>query len=175
MTEEGFEHAGRLASRLKGELIKVIYTSSLLRAVETAKVLNERINVPVKKRDDLMEIRLGEWEGKTPEEINGLYDNGFKRWKDEAAHVTIPGAEELAAFRKRAESAFMEIVKESSDENVAIVTHGGIIASVISFVLDIGSSRLLLRLDLVNTGVTLVKQNAGKLSLVYINDHSHCK
>jgi len=55
---EGIEQAKIAASTLP-KTIKYIYSSSLERAKQTAKILNETLNVPLTFHDELKEVNFG--------------------------------------------------------------------------------------------------------------------
>jgi len=69
LSREGKRQARVLAKRLKEKGIEIIYSSPYLRAKQTAKIIAEKLNVPIKYLEDLKERR-------SPSELNGLrYDD----------------------------------------------------------------------------------------------------
>jgi len=175
LSEKGRAHAKLLARWLKRESIKIIYTSHLTRAKETARILNDELNVPVIEEEKLTEIGFGCWEGKTHEEINSLYNDACKRWLEDPSKVSIPGAEELSKFRQRAGEVFEVIAEKSNGKNVAIITHAGNIRSIVSSILKADFATIVLALALTNTGVTLIEyaEEPGTECIVYLNNTSH--
>lgn len=64
LTAHGIWQAQQLARRLKDEKIDAIYSSPTPRAARTAEILKGSRGLQVRLLDDLMEINLGDWEGR---------------------------------------------------------------------------------------------------------------
>jgi broad specificity phosphatase PhoE len=101
---------------------------------------------------------LGEWEDKTPQEIDRLYNNKYQEWlRYGPTRIKIPGQEKIPVFRKRVDEAFKDIIRENKGRrNVVVVTHGGVISSFLARLLAADFDKLILKLHLPNTCVTLV-------------------
>src|ERR1700677_1799917 len=69
MNPRGFEQARRLAEGLRGEKIGAILASDLRRAVETATPVSLMHSLPLRTDARLRELRFGEWEGLTADEV----------------------------------------------------------------------------------------------------------
>ena len=63
LAEEGFRQAELLGKRLAGEKIEAVYSSHLLRAVQTAETANRFWNAEHIIKEELREISFGEMEG----------------------------------------------------------------------------------------------------------------
>ena len=70
LNDRGKLQINRLAQSLLGSAMQAIYTSPLERAFETAEILGEAHGLSPIIREDLGELRFGEWEGKTFEELS---------------------------------------------------------------------------------------------------------
>ncbi|MDR2903070.1 MAG: histidine phosphatase family protein, partial [Clostridiales bacterium] len=127
LNETGVAQAAAIARRLadkKGQIAR-IYSSPLLRAYKTAEEINRGLGVEIVTRDDLKEIFLGKWEGKTVQEIVGLDADHFRRWEEEDNPLFGFDIETYFALRERAWRALNEFVAEEGDEKDAvIVSHG---------------------------------------------------
>ena len=60
---------------------------------ETAAALGERLDLPVKVRDDLCNLDQGLWEGLTVEDVARRYPKLARRWHDDAESVCPPEGE----------------------------------------------------------------------------------
>ena len=69
LTERGIKEARLLAERLAQLPFKAAVSSPSTRAVETAKILIGMRGIPLYTDERLMEIDLGDWQGKTKAEI----------------------------------------------------------------------------------------------------------
>ncbi len=174
LTGEGREHAGLLGERLRENGIELIYVSDLKRAKETADIINSFLGVEIVEDAELAEIHLGEWEGKTPEEINRDHSNGYEKWREKPSAVHIPDAEPIEEFRKRVDAAFKSIAEKSRDKTIAVVSHGGVLVSIMASILKADFDSVLLNTSFGNAGVTLVEYD-GRFRMVYINDVTHIK
>src|SRR5688572_21246134 len=73
LTKKGVSQARRLAERIRHFHIDKIYSSDLGRAYSTTVEITRHLGrVKIIRDPKLREILLGDWEGMTPEEVDGL-------------------------------------------------------------------------------------------------------
>lgn len=173
LTERGSCQAQLLAKELQPLHIRKIYSSNLGRALSTTRYLSKKLKKPITLEPGLKEIHLGKWEGLTPDEVNARYQNGYDRWRSCPSKMRIPGSEGVAAFRKRTLATFERIMRKEKSGCILIVTHGGVIASLLAHWLKADFDNVLLNLKLDNTSVTYVEERGGRVILHAINDTSH--
>ena len=131
LSEEGYRQASLLGERLFREKIQAVYSSSLLRAVETAQAANLYWNVEHFIRPELEEISFGDMEGMSDEEIAAAYKDFKAQQGRMEEDLPYPGGECAADVVRRAEPVFMEMVHSGYDR-IAVVTHGGVIMSMLA-------------------------------------------
>lgn len=107
------------------------YSSDLKRCVHTSERLFPHARPRLVK--ELREMNFGKWEGKTYENLkeNRLYRNWLT---DPLAHCP-PEGESFQEFAQRIDSGWAKIAEEiltSNLENVAVITHGGVIRYLLS-------------------------------------------
>lgn len=110
---------------------QVCYTSPLRRCVETLNLIYPDASPVV--IDDFRECDFGDWEGKTADELKN--DPGFARWVEDGSRAAPPNGESGARFMYRVCAAFEKLVEgmmRSGTTSAAIVTHGGVIMSLLS-------------------------------------------
>ncbi|MEN0063029.1 MAG: histidine phosphatase family protein [Myxococcota bacterium] len=101
LTDRGIEQAARLAERAENwPEVDAIWVSPALRAQQTAEPLIERLDVPVRTLDWLLEAQPTDLEGLTRAEIRQRIGGMRGRPLDEWWHG-LPGGEDLRAFTKR--------------------------------------------------------------------------
>ncbi len=122
LTEDGREQARRMARYLDQYQIDKIYASSLQRAVETAQAIALRQNCPMEKRDELMEINSGLWQGLTFEEIAEKYPQTYGVWRTDIGKATPEGGETCEELYNRV-TAFFKKVLEIPEETICLVCH----------------------------------------------------
>jgi broad specificity phosphatase PhoE len=130
LNAKGREQASLLASVLSGSNVLRLYTSDLRRAVETAQLLANPLNIPIVTRSDLREISFGEWEGRRWAEIPA--DGPDITAMESQPELSAPGGETFFSFRDRVRRAFKEIVAATGAESTAIVTHLGVMRVILS-------------------------------------------
>lgn len=116
--------------------IDLIICSPLLRARESAKIAAENLNYPKDRivvESMLIERRFGEAEGLTAAEREEKYPN--YHYSDISYH--FPGMESFEELIERARHVFKTIVDTYKDkENILAVSHGAILAAIITAVTD---------------------------------------
>jgi len=176
LAKTGKMQARRLARQLKQENISLIYSSHLLRCKETAQIIQKTLKVPLYYDKELREINLGDWEGKTPQQVNRFFKNGYQKWVETPSRVRIPGAEPVGTFRKRVLKTFQKFFQLPIHGNVLIVSHGGVITTLLAHLLKGSEDRFLIRLRIDNTGITVIRVKDKDSGVVYsINNTSHLK
>jgi broad specificity phosphatase PhoE len=121
----------------------------------------------------LREIHLGDWEGMTPDEVDKLYNKGYRKWLKKPSSVRIPRSEKISAFRRRVTLRVAKIAKENPDKTVVIVTHGGVLTALLAEWLKSDFDHLLLNLDIENTSLTVAEFKEKRVRLKTVNDASH--
>jgi len=173
LNERGLRQAQKIAKRLSGHAFDKVYSSDLGRALTTCKAIAARTgHKPVVDRG-LREISLGEWEGLTTDEVNARYRRGYDRWLKSPTRMKVPGAETVAEFHARVRNKVEAIMEKHGTGRVLVVTHGGVIASLVSHWLRSSFDHTLLNLRIDNTSVTVVEKNPQRVKIHLLNDISH--
>lgn len=101
-----------------------VISSPLLRCREFALWLGEEFDVPVQVDDDLAELHLGEWEGKTYAEVyeqeGSEHMSAF--WHD-PARSTPPNGETLAELDARVSESWQQLLANPPGKHVLVVAH----------------------------------------------------
>lgn len=172
LSEKGRYQGERLGQRMARENINVIYSSDLSRAVETANYIAQYHNVKVRQAVELRELNFGTWEGLTFNEISSLYADLAEKWISDPLTLQIPQGELFSQLQQRTTSFINNLIKNSSEENIAIVSHGGAIRAIICSLLDIKMEKMwFIRQD--NTAVNIFDFYDGQPILTLLNDTHH--
>lgn len=134
LTDAGRQQAKLMAQYLDRYKVDKIYASSLERAVETARAIALRQNCPVEKRDELMEINSGLWQGLTFTEIAEKYPQNYALWKENIGSATPEEGETCAQLYQRV-IAFLNMLLAGAEETVCLVCHATPIRMMESFIL----------------------------------------
>jgi probable phosphoglycerate mutase len=175
LAEEGYHQAALLGERLVPACIDAVYSSNLLRAVQTAEAANLYWNTDHIIRPELREISFGDMEGMADEDIAVRFAD-FKKQQDLMKEdIPYPGGECAGDVITRALPVFEEIAA-SGFNNVAVVTHGGVIRSMISHFLGMEPYQYrLLGNTLENCSITQIVWNKDKqrFTMERFNDYAH--
>jgi broad specificity phosphatase PhoE len=119
----------------------------------------------------LAELGLGDWEGRTVEEVRALDGDPYRQWVHAPLDCAPPGAESLEGVCSRVRAAIERIGDAHAGEtggDVLIVAHGGVISTYACHLLGL-SLNLLWRLRVDNASITTV----APPRVISLNDTSH--
>ena len=142
LTPLGHHQARLVGERLAAEPIAAIYISSLTRTKQTAAPLAERLGLTPIVEPDLREVFLGEGEGGRMREMAANDHPAIRAMRAKAEWGEIPGAETNRQLTERTVGAVQRIAAAGHDGLVAAFCHGGVIAAVVGFALDVGALAL---------------------------------
>ena len=130
----GRAHLEQLVSGLGRYGFTAVYSSDLRRTRETAQAISAAHHLPILSCGDLRELAFGEWEGLAWRQA-ATRDPAFaQRWLDEYPSLATPGGEEFGHFLARVQHAVSEIADEVQGGCAAIVTHAGVIRTILASV-----------------------------------------
>jgi len=139
LTELGRAQALAVARRLQSEYdICAIYSSSLLRARQTAEIIAELLGLDVTFEDRLREYDPGVVAGMNLEEVQSRYPEIARRWAEDSWQVPIPGEEGIDVFQQRVLEAMSEIIaSHDGEDTVTVVAHGGTLSTYLAGLLQL--------------------------------------
>lgn len=133
LTEEGLNQANILAQQLASEktLYSQIISSERTRAKQVAKILSYTLSIPVKFDSNLNSRNLGDFSGKTLEELERTVPILFKSYISGEVDFAPPNGETTRAVLSRS-SDFLANLRNnySNNERIIIVTHRGNIGAL---------------------------------------------
>ena len=122
LTDKGRDQLKQTASQVAGKGIEIIFHSPLIRARESAEIISDANNYPIKQWDNLEERHYGILTGLTKQEALEKYPEVVEAHKDPMN--TDPEGESFKDFNDRVVKTFEEIKKQTYD-TIAILAHGG--------------------------------------------------
>lgn len=171
LNETGQAQAQSLARRVAHWPVTALYTSDLQRAVMTAVPLAEAWGVTPIHDPAWRERHVGVFEGRTRDELQQAYPEVWAKMRK--GILEIPGGEDQPTLQNRAVTAYQKIVAAHPDEMVAVVSHGGALNALVSYVLGIPADQFG-RLNFHgNTGLTIIEINDRGPRLTMLNDIRH--
>lgn len=141
LTEHGHEQARQAAHALAGEPISRVYSSTALRARQTAQPLAAARRIQVDPIPELVEIGIGRHEGSSDPAVRAQTTEVLRAWVvdgrlDERVADGETGHEVLA----RTTTALRRIAEQHPGETVAVVGHVASLTVALSQLCALGSS-----------------------------------
>lgn len=163
LTDLGREQARALADRLAATELDAVYSSDLERARETAAIVAEPHQLPVKELPDLREVDVGSWSGLTRAEAEERYPNAFRRWTE--GEEGWDDGETYEQLSERVVGAVLTIATRHPGDRVLLVAHGGSVRAVHAAALgvDIHTYRRIQRVE-PNATLSAVCVEDGRLT-----------
>ena len=124
LTARGAQQAEAVAEDLatRAPNARVIVSSDLIRALQTAAIVARRLNLEIVRDPELREQALGALEGRESRNDDVVAD--FERlWREPWPSLT--GGESVAELYTRVHDALVAIAGRWPDDDVIAVTHGG--------------------------------------------------
>ena len=144
LSSEGKEQAARLANWVKTKSVIQIYSSPLIRAVESATIVSQQLGINFVLRNELIERDYGRFDGMNRESLKaersvlGLpNDDPTQDWYN-CSYV-----ESDEAIWNRVKTLLIELTALNQTESVLFVTHAGVIKSILHSIFNIPYYRLL--------------------------------
>lgn len=177
LSPEGRRQARLLGQRLGGYGLEKLYSSELIRARETAEILNEELGgLPFEILPDVEEVHFGGFTGKTDKEIKKVYAD---YWAERALHRSdLPYPEGGECGADVAARVLPQIRKlcARKEQRIALVTHGGVIRSLCAALLETDQkNKLKFVVNLENTSLTQILYDGDRdlFFLERLNDFAH--
>lgn len=127
LNETGRAQALAMAYNAGRHRFQAIYSSDLVRAMETARALALREDQPVTPLPHLRERNFGHFQGLTAAEAALRYPEAYAFYRDRDPRYDFVDGESLAAFARRALDAFDWLVRHHAGQTVAVVSHSGVL------------------------------------------------
>lgn len=167
----------RLEERIRNDIkngtkYDVIYSSDLMRAMETAGAVSRATVIPIIPHPGLREIHSGNWEDRTwaycyrnDSELISTYAS-YPEWK-------INGGESIDTLCRRLSDTLEEIVADNLGKSICIVSHSVAIRALLCKMNDVPVTMFTSNPEVNNASVTCFTYDGKSYKEVYVNDTSH--
>ncbi len=122
LTEVGVAQAKNIVRALEGRSIKMMYSSPLGRALQTARIISQGLGIPCETIECFRELSYGQFEGRSKDEVKA--HRFFVEREKDRLHSACPGGESYFEAALRVQQQVDRIV--SSPEDALIVGHTGV-------------------------------------------------
>ncbi len=131
LTDRGKKDAQHWGQKLSQISWDRIVGSDLGRAVETAAIINQHLQIPFETDDRLREQDWGGWAGESVAKIASEALPKLAEAKRTGWQFCPPGGEDRFSVWERSHRALMDAAERWPGETILIVTHEGVIKSLI--------------------------------------------
>ncbi len=174
LTSKGREQAADLANRLQENHINLIYTSPILRAVETGNIIAARFGVELTVVDALREYDCGIIEGHSDEAAWEEWQELFDAWTIYHQYAQrIEGGESYYEVKHRFMSFIEGLIKEHAESPAVIlcISHAGIYSIMLPLVLQNVDRDMISKYSLGYTSILVAEQIKSGLVCTQWNEH----
>jgi 2,3-bisphosphoglycerate-dependent phosphoglycerate mutase len=177
LTDHGVLQAQKLGEyfTVKNIPIDTIYSSTFIRAIQTADIFADNIGKPVSdilRREELVEMDQGKWEGKFRNEV--YTPEVFNQILSQQNYFIPPGGESKAKVIHRLSGWLLEeiLVEENLNKHIAVVFHGFAIKCLLQYIMGFNDS-MIYNLNTENTSVCKLIFSSRGWGVDYLNSTSH--
>ncbi len=171
LNAEGEYQAQCLAQHLKDTPLDAIYSSDLIRALDTARPVAVGRDLDIIPDVRLREVNLGRFQGLTRSQIAELYPLEHNHWHHDDGFI-VPGGESRLQLQARMFAAFQDLTAAAEGETILLVTHGG---SIRRLLLELFSPDALIGKGIENTSITILEKDDAAWRLVELAATPHLK
>ena len=168
ITPNGMKQIAALAKRFMDIPVDRCYSSDLIRAMTTAQAVSEACCLTVQPEPAFREIYVGVWEDLPFGYLNRFYPEDMDCYGRDPVHWQVSGGESFLQYTDRFIGRMTELAQENENRSIAIVTHAGILRSVLIRLFPDFQFK-----SIDNTSVTKLIWKHGRFLIEYQGDGSH--
>ena len=167
LSSVGIHQAEKLRRAFRSYPIQAVFTSDLLRAVHTALLIVKDHHCQPERIRGFREISLGEWEGRTFQEVQAQYPEEYEQRGQDIVNYRTPGGESFADLQKRVLPAFTEVMERTKGNSV-IVAHAGVNRVILCHIMQ-RPLKELFSIPQDYAAVNILRKNMGSYRVVAVN------
>ena len=175
LSNEGREQAHLVGKRLAKYGIEAVYSSNLIRAKETADIINEYVKKPRFVDERLREAEFGDLTGLENSVLKERYKDFLAERSKMEKDMAYPGGENCEMVFNRVFEAIDEIAHKDY-ENVVVVTHGGAIRALLTGIVKADYAKWLTfgrQLENCSISEIMYDKELGTYHIERLNDYAH--
>lgn len=171
LNEEGQRQAEALGERLASAQIQAVYSSPLVRAVETAQaVLKHHPGLELQIEDGVGEVNFGQWTGKRLRQLART-----RLWRVVQGYPSgarFPDGESFQEMQSRVVGALDRMAKKHPHSTVAVFSHSDVLKAAIAYYAGIHLD-LFQRIVISPASISIIAVHQTGIQIVRLNDTYH--
>ncbi len=171
LTPLGRKQAAALAIALGSLDLDAIYSSPLIRAMQTAEPIAAAARLTIQTDDRLKEINAGVFEGVNWDEIDRRAPEAAIKWREHDPDFVIPGGESRRAVGARGRAA-LEAIRAAGHRRVAVIAHGGVLSGALKSIVGVETDNN--PFSFYNASITRLAWGA-RIKLLTLNELDHLR
>jgi broad specificity phosphatase PhoE len=169
LNKKGKEQMKFVARAIQKYSPSVVYNSKEKRAVESAEIVSDLLNIPVEIKNGLEERNWGNYSGKSWKNVEKV----LAPMNLEQRYTFIPpNGESWNEAEKRSIQVLKEITRKHKQDTIIIVTHGGILRILIPYLLN-KPKVVSFKYKFENASISIFNLNNKKFTPKFINNTEH--
>ena len=173
LNETGRLQARAISEELKDVSIDHIFSSSLMRSMETAEIIAWTLRMKYHSYPELDEMNFGKFEGRTSKDIEKELEEVHRTWKNGNTDYAIDGGGESPGMvLERVISRTNDILNRHAGSTILIILHGRLIRILLSNWLGYPLSEMH-RIEHSNGALYYLKKNENSFNEVYLHKTDH--
>lgn len=166
----GIKQAEYVADHLAAhEQIDAIYTSGMLRTMQTAAPTAERFGLELQTDHGLREIFAGLWEGVPYGKLNHYFHEDWMDWLYDFPNMRCTGGESVRELYRRLEATLRRIAAQNEGKTVMLTTHCTPLRLIMAMSMGYGPDLVHLAPTPTNATVNIFRYEDGTLSAEVTN------
>lgn len=172
LNKTGRLQARAISEALQDNSLDYIFSSSLMRSIETAEIIAWTLRMKYQSYPELDEMDFGRFEGKPSAEIEGDLEKVHQTWKNGDTDYVIEGGESPSMVLERVMSRMNNILKQHAGSSILFILHGRLIRILLSDWLGYPLSDMH-RIEHSNGALYYLKKNENSIEEVYLHKTDH--
>jgi broad specificity phosphatase PhoE len=172
LDETGQLQAEAAAQALSHQKIAAVYSSPLLRAVQTAEAVATLYGLKVDIEALLIEADIGTWEGLTWDQVAARDPERHRLFMADPGTTPYPEGESFADAGLRASKALQRLAAAHENETIAIVAHNILNRGYLAPLLGVPMAKAR-DIRQSNTGINLIEIEGDRSTVITLNSVLH--
>ncbi len=168
LSTRGRQQAALVAERLPSLQPRILYSSDIQRAQETAEIISHKLALPIQPCTGLREWHVGTWQHKSADE----FETHLEAIGGHVVTYVPEGGESQVQTQERMVAQMQSLAAQHAGETVLCVSHGKAIDLFTRHVLGLDVMRTP-AYSIINTSVNIFSHQNGDWELLTLNDVYH--